>query len=249
MDVKKLQDRLKEFLGLLHYDRPIVALYDAEEVKPFEPLVYPPQKGHTCVFAYYPAWEKGKTLVLTKERAGCGGGGRNLCGAEPHLNREDFVDFLYGDEGLKASRELVEEMMDDARRRRPRGKYTLLGPFRAEHTDRMISVTLFADPDRLAPLITGAHYYSVDPADDVVIAPMGSGCSLLDPFMNFPDPDKPRAVLGSSDMAMRSYLPPCEMTFTMNMPMFYQMIDVDDNHFLRKGFWRGVVKARGWECE
>jgi hypothetical protein len=65
--------------------------------------------------------------------------------------------------------------------------------------------------------------------------------------MRFPQPEKPRAVIGATDMAMRRFLPVCELAFTANMPMFYQMIEVDDNHFLRKGFWGSVVKARKWK--
>jgi len=246
MDAKEIDKKLKEYLELIYYKGVVLALYDVSDVQPFEPLVYPPLKVNTCIFAFYKSWKDCKTLVLTKERSGCGGAGRYLCGGKLARERQEFIDFLYKGEGLRASEELIVKMIDNTKTYKPKGEFILLGPFRAEHIDKMVSVTLFVDPDRLAPLIHSAFYHSESPSDDVVVAPMGSGCSLLYPFINFKNPEKPRSAIGATDMAMRRFLPSNTLTFTMNMPMFYQVIEIDDNHFLRKHFWQTVVKKRRW---
>jgi len=247
MDAREIEKKLKEYLGFIYYKNPVLALYDVNDVKPFEPLIYPPVKVNTCIFSYYRSWKKGRTLVLTKERAGCGGAGRYLCGGKLAWERQEFIDFLYKGEGLRASEDLIVKWIDSGRTYKPKGEFILVGPFRAEHIDRMVSVTLFVDPDRLAPLVHSAFYHSESPSDDVVVAPMGSGCSSLNIFINFKKPEKPRASIGATDMAMRRFLPSNTLTFTMNMPMFYQVIEVDDNHFLRKHFWQTVVKTRRWK--
>jgi hypothetical protein len=249
MNPVEIQKKLDLFLDLLYYASPLVALYDVADIAPFAPHVFPPEegKGHSCIYTYYPSWVKGKTLVLTKERYGCGGAGHHLCGAEMLRSREEFIDFLYYDEGLRASKEIMGKWVDKVGGYKPKNQYVLLGPFRAEQTAGMVSVTFFPDPDRLSALIHAANYYSESPTDDVVVTPMAAGCMHLTAFMRFPQPEKPRAVIGATDMAMRRFLPVCELAFTANMPMFYQMIEVDDNHFLRKGFWGSVVKARKWK--
>jgi hypothetical protein len=249
MNSVEMQKKLDVFLNLLYYASPLVALYDVPDITPFAPHIYPPEegKGHSCIAAYYPSWVKGKTLVLTKERYGCGGAAHYLCGKELMRSRGEFIDFLYDEEGLRASKEIMGKWVDQMQGYIPKNQYILLGPFRAEQVANMVSVTFYPDPDRLSALIHAANYRSESPTDDVVVAPMASACKHLTAFLQYPQPEKPRAVIGATDMAMRRFLPVCELAFTVNMPMFYQMIEVDKNHFLHKSFWDSVVKARKWK--
>ena len=78
-------------------------------------------------------------------------------------------------EGLKATPEIAQEYLDQARPIEPSGDRVLIGPLRLERWDKVRSVTFFADPDRLSALMTLATYWSSDPEE--MIAPFSSGCS------------------------------------------------------------------------
>ena len=59
-------------LDRLSIEEPLIGFYDAPDPAPFAPLVTP--GSHQCVFASLKAWRQGKTLHLTREKHGCGGG-------------------------------------------------------------------------------------------------------------------------------------------------------------------------------
>ena len=112
---------------------PLIGLYDAPDPDAFAPLVRPPSgpgRG-PCLFNYYRRWEKGETLHLTAERFGCGGCGRSLFGVQVR-ERDDFIDFLWGDEGLRASRELMAGWVDNAPTYHPEHGNMLVGPLKPE---------------------------------------------------------------------------------------------------------------------
>ena len=85
-------------LQVIGPDIPLVGLYDAPDPAPFSPLVRPASGQRTCIFAFYRNWLAGETLHITRERFGCGGAGRALCGVETR-SRDEFVRFLVDDEG------------------------------------------------------------------------------------------------------------------------------------------------------
>ena len=55
----------------------------------------------------------------------------------------------------------------------------------------------------------------------------------------------PQAMIGATDIAMRQYLPPDTLAFTVNKPMFEQLCLLDERSFLYKPFWQNLRKARG----
>jgi hypothetical protein len=70
---------LLDSLGL---ETPLIGLYDAPDAAPFEPCVRPEPGRHTCVFAFYKDWLRGRTLHLTWEAHGCGGAAPCLFGRD-----------------------------------------------------------------------------------------------------------------------------------------------------------------------
>ena len=139
---------------------PLIGLYDAPDPDAFAPLVRPPSgpgRG-PCLFNYYRRWEKGETLHLTADRFGCGGCGRSLFGVQVR-EREDFIDFLWGDEGLRASRELMADWVDNAPTYHPEHGNMLVGPLKPELAQFLKSITFWANADQLSVLQHGAYHH------------------------------------------------------------------------------------------
>jgi hypothetical protein len=140
-----LQPDVHTLAASLDLHTPVIGLYDAPDPEAFAPLVRPPagpSRGRgACLFNYYRRWEKGETLHLTADRFGCGGCGRSLFGVQVR-EREDFIDFLWKDEGLRASRELMAEWVDKAPTYRPEHANVLVGPLKPELAAYLKTVTL-----------------------------------------------------------------------------------------------------------
>lgn len=221
---------------------PIIGFYDAPETSPFEPLTLPKPDRHVCIFAFYNAWLKGKTLHITQENFGCGGAGHHLFHVVTR-SREDFVRFLVDDEGLKASHDLMNRWLDHQKTYKPEHSNILIGPLRELQYEYLNSITFFVNPDQLSVLMLGAQYNSAPGDPSPVIAPFGSGCMELMPL--FEDVNIPQAIIGTTDIAMRQFLPPDILAFTVTKPMFKQLCELDDKSFLYKPFWRNLRKARG----
>jgi hypothetical protein len=242
-------EQVDRILAKLRLTTPLVAVYDAPPGPDFEPLVR--AKGRTCCFAYWPRWRKGETLVLERgdddfanPRHGCRGA-RNAFGVGP--GHPSYMAHFLTDgvgapsgEGLKATPELAQAYLDRARPPQPRGDTVLLGPLRVARWADVRSVTFFADPDRLAALMTLAAFWSSEP--DEIVATFSSGCGLL--WRSLGEQDRDRAILGGTDIAMRKYLPPDILTFTVSPTRFERMLSVPDGAFLDREWWAGLLRSR-----
>jgi hypothetical protein len=194
------------------------------------------------VFHFYRRWLKGDTLHLTADGFGCGGCGRAFFGVQTR-ERDDFIDFLWGDEGLRASRELMADWIDHAPTYRPAHGHVLVGPLKPELAAYLKTVTFWVDPDQLSVLQHGAYYHHAWGQPDPVTVPFGSGCSEL--VVPFRDLDEPQAVIGGTDIAMRGDLPAGVLAFTVTVPLFARLCALGDDSFLGKGFLGRLRRARG----
>ena len=127
--------------------------------------------------------------------------------------REDFIDFLWKDEGLRASRELMAGWVDNAPTYRPEHANVLVGPLKPELAAYLKTVTFWVNADQLCVLQHGAYHHHAWGEPDPVTVPFGSGCSEL--VVPFRDLDAPQAVIGGTDVAMRDGLPPGVLAFTV----------------------------------
>ncbi|MFO8010152.1 MAG: DUF169 domain-containing protein [Dehalococcoidia bacterium] len=229
-------------LKRLDLNIPLIGFYDVPDTAGFEPLVTPRQGTHVCVFNFYKRWLKGETLHITRDNAGCGGAAHWLFGVES-ITREEYVEFLADEEGLKASHELMNEWLDWSTTYRPENPNLLLGPLREGKYLYLKSVTFLVNPDQLSALIIGANYNHEPGGSPRVLAPFGSGCMQLCPL--FDDLDKPQAIIGATDLAMRQALPPDILAFTVTRHMFEELCELDEGSFLYKPFWLDLRKSRG----
>ena len=231
---------LLERIGLA---APLVGFYDAPDPSPFAPLVKPGPGERQCVFAFYNEWMRGTTLHITKEKFGCRGARYWLFDVETR-SRKDFIRFLVDDEGLKASHELMNQWLDHCKPYEQEHPNILIGPLKEEQYEYLKSITFYINPDQLSLLILGAQYNHAPGDPPPVIAPFGSGCMELVPL--FEDLDVPQAIIGTTDIAMRRFLPPDVLAFTVTKPLFEQLCALDERSFLYKPFWKRLKKARGF---
>lgn len=220
---------------------PLIGLYDAPGDTDFGDVGTPSLSRHACFFSFYKKWLKGKTMKLSHKNYGCGGCGTHLFD-EVTRSREDYIRFLADDEGLKANRELMGAWFDRRKAYRPEHGHLFIGPLKEAYEEYLKTVTFFVNPDQLSALMIGAQYFSRPEDITPVLAPFGSGCMEMLPL--FDDLDKPQAIIGATDMAMRKYLPPDIMAFTVTVPMFRQLCSIGKDSFLDKPFIRDLKKAR-----
>ncbi|MDH5706042.1 MAG: DUF169 domain-containing protein [Candidatus Aminicenantes bacterium] len=237
--MKNIQPDHSNLIKRIDLEIPLVGFYDAPEPGPFEPLIKP-ERGE-CVFSFYKNWLAGETLHITKEHYGCGGVGRWMCGVEIR-SRKEFIKFLADEEGLKASRELMEKWIDSSQTYQASYSHLFIGPLKADQWEHLKSVTFFVNPDQLSALMIGAQYQSSPEDAPPVIAPFGSGCMEIYPFQ---DPDIAQAAIGATDIAMRQHIPPDILAFTVTKLMFEQLCALDERSFLYKPFLKRLRKARG----
>ncbi len=221
---------------------PLIGLYDAPDAAPFEPLVTIAEGDGTCIFAFYDRWMEGTTLRLTAESYGCRGAGSCLFGIATR-SPEEMVSFLVDQEGLKRSRDLMRQWIDRRRLYRPASGNIFIGPLRTGQYEFLRTVTFFVNPDQLAALLLGANYDSGPDDPPAVVTPFGSGCSQLLPL--FGDLGIPQAAIGATDIAMRQWLPPDIVAFTVTRPMFERLCALDERSFLYRPFLKRLHEARG----
>lgn len=230
--------RIMERLGITN---PLIGFYDAPDPAGFEPVVSPEPKKHICIFTFYKQWLEGKTLLITRDNFGCGGAGTALCSVTTR-SREDYITFLADTEGLKADHDIMGKWLDGRRTYHPEHPHILIGPLKEGKEDYLRTVTFYVNPDQLSALIIGAHYRNAPGDVPAVLAPFGSGC--MEMITPFDDLSLPQAIIGATDIAMRQWLDPDILAFTVTMPMFEQLCALDERSFLFKPFLKNLRKAR-----
>ena len=230
--------RLLERIGVTF---PLIGFYDAPDASPFAPVVEVEPGQQRCLFAFFTRWLAGDTLRMTRESYGCRGAGSCLLGVATR-SQEDLITFLVDEEGLKSSRDLMRRWIDRRGSYVPEHANLLIGPLRPDQYGHLKTVTFYVNPDQLAALILGANYHSGPDDPAPVVAPFGSGCSQLLPL--FADLAVPQAIVGATDIAMRQWLPPDTLAFTVTRPMFERLCELDERSFLFKPFLQRLQSAR-----
>jgi hypothetical protein len=215
----------------------LIGFYDVPDTTPFEPFVDPEH----CLFSAYDNWQRGESVFVSKEHFKCPGAGYWLCGVES-MSRDELAGFLADKEGLKSSIELMNRWLDNQKTYQQIHPYIVIGPLREDQYEYLRTVTFFVNPDQLSLLMIGAEYHNAGIDHHRVIAKFGSGCSQLAAL--FDDLDDPRAIIGATDIAMRPYLPPDVLAFTVTKPMFEHLCNLDENSFIHKPFWKKLRDVR-----
>jgi len=221
------------------------AFYDAPDPAAFEPLVRPKASDGRgpCVFAFFTQWQQGVTLHLPREDFRCcGGAARSLSRIETRA-REEFLHFLAIEEGLKESEELMGEWVDANPGYPQEHPHLLLGPLKPECYAYLKTVTFWVNADQMSALTLGAQYHAGVNDPPPVVARFGAGCGQM--VVVFDDLSVPQAQIGATDIAMRDWLPPDLLAFTVTRPLFERLCAFDGSSYLTKPFLGRLKKARG----
>lgn len=216
---------------------PIIGFYDTPNAKAFNPVV----EVGTCMFAYFKRIVKGTNVLLTHDKFGCPGAGKWLCGSK-EKSKEHYVRFLCDEEGLKANRNLMSQWLDYNEPYIQQNDNLVIGSLNDSEYEYLRTVSFFVNPDQVSILLIGSQLNAVPGGTEPVIAPFGSGCMQL--ISLFKDLNVPQAIIGGTDMAMRRFLPPDVMIFTVTKPLFEQLCTLDDSSYLNKPFIERLKKAR-----
>jgi hypothetical protein len=232
-----MQPDYKYLIEKTGIEYPVIGFYDTPDPKPFEPYI----NTESCVFTYFKLFLKGKYIRLTRKHYGCGGAGKWLCNVETRT-KEQYVKFLADEEGLKANHQLMREWLEYIKPYQQNHENLLIGALKESEYKYLKTVTFFVNPDQLSILMIGAQLHS-SPNDPVpVISPFGSGCMQL--VSLFKDLNVPQAIIGATDMAMRKYLPPNILAFTVTKPMLELLCTLGKDSYLEKSFIKGLKRAR-----
>ena len=230
---------LDDFCKVMELDYRPVGIYDAPDPTRFAPLVEPKR----CVFEHFDDWQRGESIDITAAAKTCLGCAYWMTGTDKFPSREVFVDFLTTKEGLRETPELTESWLNAHPPCHPVHGHILIGPVKPEMSEYLKTVTFFVKPDQMSVLMLGASYHAHPDDLDPVIAPFGSGCGQM--LTMFSSLEKPQAIIGATDIAMRAMLPPDCLAFTVTVPMLDRLLSLDkERSFLGKPFLKKLKAAR-----
>ncbi len=113
-----------------------------------------------------------------------------------------------------------------------------------DSTDDPNAVIFFATGDVLSGLFTLANYDVAEP--DGVITPMGAGCaSIIGYPLEQAALPNPRCVLGMFDVSARPHVGRDELTFSVPIQRFKQMVGYMNESFLITNSWEKVKSRLG----
>ncbi len=216
-----------------------ICVYDAPCSSEFQPV----SKLKRCIFQHYEDWQNGWHAALSKTVKCCPGCGHWLLGMDTFPSREVFAKFLAVKEGLFESCELAEELLTVRKRYHPENDCLYIGPEVSGMEEFLKTVSFFVTADQLSFLSLGATYHASPSDTGPILAPFGSGCGQM--LAMFPDVHMPLAIIGATDIAMRSYIPAEKLMFTVTRPMLERLLSIDpEQSFLGKSFSAKLKKAR-----
>jgi len=220
--------------------------------KPENALEFTEESGKKtrCIIPLFVAAMNGRTAVLEKETVLCPGGQVGLCFGPYQLG---YIDYFLstGKEGQfegeyrKKTPELVREFIANLPEITLPTRYGVMKPL-SEVTDDEIAetaiVVFVANADQLSALATLANFDR--PTNDNVSTLFGSGCgSLVMQVLDQARAERPKAVIGLTDITARKYLDKNVLSFSVPFKRFVEMEANVEGSFLVKGKdWPEIAK-------
>ncbi len=247
MDIK-IKERFQELWAKYFGDEelPLTWFYVNEQPSGVQMAKAP--TGQRCVIGDIAKARAGKSIALTADTIGCGGGKRYL-----GYSRQLFPNFEYflscgipgkmEGERYKKTPELAKEAIKFQPPFNAPGQYIVFKRWdRLEEKDDPEVAVFFARTDVLSGLFALVNFDEAEP--NGVISPMAAGCGSI---VQFPfaekDAPRPRAVLGMFDVSARPSVPADVLTLAIPMKKLTEMIANIEESFLITSSW-GKVKRR-----
>ncbi len=198
-----------------------------------------------CLIGNFKRVRQGLPFVYDAHTKGCSGGKRYT--GFSHELRPHFEYFLscgipgeLEGERYKQNPALVEQYLLQHPLFDAPGTHLVFKRWdKLEPIDEPLAVIFFATGDVLSGLFALANYDMAEP--DGVITPMGSGCAQT---VGYPleqgGMEKPRCVLGLFDVSARPHVGKDELTFSLPIGRFKQLVGYMDESFLITGSWAKI---------
>lgn len=201
-----------------------------------------------CAAAMLTAAAKGRQAVFSRSTFGCIGGGVGLGFGNMYQNFPGGIEYFLsiGKEGYregeayKKTPELASSFVEALPIREISEQFVVFKPL-AEVTEEEPQVVVFyVNPDQLSALVVLANYGR--PGNDNVIIPFGAGCqsTCLLPW-NEALQERPKAVVGMTDISARPVIDADLLSFSVPFSMFKEMEDNVPGSFLDKHAWQKVA--------
>ncbi len=153
-------------------------------------------------------------------------------GIPGHMEGEHYCD----------SPDRLRRIFEDLDPEPARGKFCVFKPLdQFGEKEEPLFVTVFDRPEVLSGLHQLATFVTGDPLS--VVSPWSAGCGSLVAWpMHFQARGENRAVLGGWDISARKFFKGDELTLTLPLSMFEQMVARYRESFLTKKSWPTVMK-------
>ena len=166
---------------------------------------------------------------------------------KPHMNEHSLDHFMHGERYLK-SPERVQRFVQGLPITDIPAPYVAFKPLSEVEDDATCQVVIFfVDPDQLSALVILANYDRE--TNENVIIPYAAGCQTVGiyPYREAAA-DQPRAVVGLTDISVRTYvrqqLGDHLMTFAVSLKMFKEMEDNVEGSFLERSVWEKLAGGK-----
>ncbi|SFL99812.1 DUF169 domain-containing protein [Pelosinus propionicus] len=206
-----------------------------------------------CVAAMLTAAAKGRRAVFSRNTFGCEGGGIGLGLLNEYSEGMEYflstgkagltpVEGIREPEGFKKTPELAKAWMESVPSIDVAEQYIVFKPLaEVEDQEEPKVVVFYANPDQLTALVVLANYGR--PGHDNVIAPFGAGCQTACLFPGSEaDEERPRAVIGMTDISVRPRIDADLLSFSMPYAMFKEMEDNVPGSFLDRHEWKQIAE-------
>lgn len=198
------------------------------------------KKVPKCMIGAISKVRYGESLTLCEENVLCGGGGLYTAFREMPDRVPTFVSEI---EHYKRSKEMVVDYvksLDIHISEKPYLNFVRVD--KLEDWSSAEAILFFATPDMLSGLCTWAFYDNNSP--DTVTTQFGSGCAAIVSFaINENKKRGKRCFLGMLDPSARPLVPENELTLTIPMSRFKEMLKtMNDSALFQKAF--SILKKR-----
>lgn len=195
----------------------------------------------TCMFSFMKRVAGGGAVCFSSGHAGCPGASCYLGFKAPS---KDAGRFLAERERFKMNVDLGNAFYEAIGAPQPGSEFVVLESLAVMEEDREVEVVnLWTDAGGMSGLVTLANYDR--PGNENVVIPFASGCQSIwtIPYKESSGRE-PRCVAGCVDPAVRRYLGPHVLSFSMPSQRLVEMADNVSGSFLEQAGWKRIIGER-----